>query len=57
MESLGKGFVRPFPGLGQGAGGGTERQPGSLVQVPSMPFNLFAALGKSLNHSEPIHIV
>lgn len=29
---------------------------GSLVQVPTMAFNLFTALGKSLNHSELIHM-
>lgn len=37
------------------AGGGSER-PGSLVRVPTVPLNLFAALGKFLNHSEPIHM-
>lgn len=38
--------LRPL--LGYGAGGGAERQPGSLVQGSTVPLNLFTALGKSL---------
>lgn len=42
--------LRPLLGwdTGMGAGGGAERQPGSLVQGSTVPLNLFTALGKSL---------
>lgn len=50
-----RGLVEATAGMGEEAGGGAE-QPGSLVQVPTLPLNLCAALGKVLNHSEPVHV-
>lgn len=47
-EDLGERVVEAIAGTGYGAGDGAERQPGSLVQVLTVPLNLFAALGKSL---------
>lgn len=55
---------RQDKGFGRGSGfveatTGWDREPvvlrGSLVQVPTVPPNLFTAMGKSLNHSEPVH--
>lgn len=47
-EDLGEMVVEAIAGMGYGAGGGAERQPGSLVQGSTVPLNLFTALGKSL---------